>query len=141
MPLQHQYSGKGNEDMENSVNNLVWQLIHLIQRKYLSNPTTYRRFDLAQAIQYFTLDVITSLSMTEPFGFIENDQDMYEYIKHYRSLLPQMQFMTSVPLLNRLMRVPAFKRMSEWFLGDKVGIGKTKLYLISSAFVHRGQLM
>lgn len=126
--MLHQYSGKDNEDMENNVNALVWQLIQLIKRKYLSTPTTYRRFDLAQAIQYFTLDVITSLSMTEPFGFIENDQDMYEYIKHYRGMLPQMQFMTSVPLLNRLMRVPAFKRLTTWLLGDKVGIGKTKLY-------------
>jgi hypothetical protein len=125
-PLQHQYSGKDNEDMENNVNALVWQLIRLIKGKYLSTPTTYRRFDLAQTIQYFTLDVITSLSMTEPFGFIEHDQDMYEYIKHYRGLLPQMQFMTSVPLLNRLMRVPAFKRLSTWLLGDRVGIGKTK---------------
>jgi hypothetical protein len=114
--------------MENNVNGVVWQLIHLIKRKYLSSPTTYRRLDLAQIIQYFTLDVITTLSMTEPFGFIENDQDMYEYIKHYRGLLPQMQFMASVPLLNRLMRVPAFKRMYAWFLGDKVGIGKTKAY-------------
>jgi hypothetical protein len=123
---QRQYSGKDNLDMEDNVNTIVWQMIHLIKRKYLSTPTTYRRLDLAQTIQYFTLDVITSLSMTEPFGFIDHDADIYEYIKHYRGLLPQMQFMTSVPILNRLMRVPAFKRMSIWFLGDKVGIGKTK---------------
>ena len=114
--------------MENSVDTLVWQLVHLIKRKYLSTPTTYRRFDLAQTIQYFTLDVITSLSMTEPFGFIEHDQDMYQYVERYRGLLPQMLFMTSVPLLNRLMRVPAFKRFSQWTLGEKVGIGKTKQY-------------
>lgn len=112
--------------MESSVNTLVWQLIHLIKRKYLSTPTTYRRLDLAQAIQYFTLDVITSLSMTEPFGFIEQDEDIYEYVKHYRGMLPQMQIMVSIPLLNRLMRVPMFKKFLVWCLGDKVGIGKTK---------------
>lgn len=129
LTLSHrQYSGKDNLDMENSVDTLVWQLVHLIKRKYLSNQTTYRRFDLAQTIQYFTLDVITSLSMTEPFGFIEHDQDMYQYVERYRGLLPQMLFMTSVPLLNRLMRVPAFKRFSQWTLGEKVGIGKTKQY-------------
>ena len=117
--------------MENNVDILVWQLVHLIKRKYLSTSTTYRRFDLAQTIQYFTLDVITSLSMTEPFGFIEHDEDVYEYVEHYRAMLPQMQVMVSIPLLNRLMRVEAFKRISQWALGDKVGIGKTKQYRYS----------
>jgi hypothetical protein len=112
--------------MENSVNILVWQLVRLIKRKYLSTPTIYRRFDLAQTIQYFTLDVITSLSMTEPFGFIEQDEDVYEYVKQYRGMLPQMQWMTSIPILNRLMRVPVFKRLTTLYLGDRVGIGKTK---------------
>jgi hypothetical protein len=124
--FQRQYSGKDNLDMENSVNILVWQLVRLIKRKYLSTPTIYRRFDLAQTIQYFTLDVITSLSMTEPFGFIEQDEDVYEYVKQYRGMLPQMQWMTSIPILNRLMRVPVFKRLTTLYLGDRVGIGKTK---------------
>ena len=128
MCFQRQYSGKDNDGMEQTIEDIIWQLIRLIKRKYISTDTTYRRMDLAQTIQYFTLDVITSLSMTQPFGFIENDEDVYEYISHYRGLLPQMQFMTSVPMLNRLMRIPAVKRLSQWFLGDKVGVGKTKQY-------------
>jgi hypothetical protein len=126
--FQRQYSGKDNAGMEDAIENIIWQFIRLIKRKYISTDTTYRRMDLAQTIQYFTLDVITSLSMTQPFGFIENDEDVYEYISHYRGLLPQMQFMTSVPILNRLMRIPTVKRIAYWFLGDKIGVGKTKQY-------------
>jgi hypothetical protein len=38
-----------------------------------------------------------------------------------------MALMVSVPMLNRLMRVMWFKRLSIWLVGDKVGIGKTKV--------------
>jgi hypothetical protein len=106
---------------------VVIQLINLIKRKYISTPTTYRPFDLAQTIQYFTLDVITSLSLSQSFGFIENDEDIYDYCKTYESMVPMMALMVSVPMLNRLMRVMWFKRLSIWLVGNKVGIGKTKV--------------
>jgi len=78
-------------------------------------------------MDYFSLDVITSLSMSQPFGFIENDKDIYDYCKTLESSTPMMTLMTTVPILNRLMRMTWFKRLSIWLIGDKTGIGKTKV--------------
>jgi len=60
---------------------VLWSLINFIKRKYISKGSDPKRIELANLIQFFTLDVITSLSLTEPFGGVENERDMYEYVK------------------------------------------------------------
>ena len=106
---------------------MVRQFIDLIRRKYISTPTEYRRFDLAQTMQFFTLDIITSLALSKPFGFLERDEDVYDYVKIFESQLAMMNFMVAWPLANTLMRQVWFKKLSIWAMGDKAGLGKTKV--------------
>ena len=56
-------------------------MVNLIKRKYISTSSNLKRLEFANIVQYFTLDVITSLTLSHPFGWVENDQDMYRYVK------------------------------------------------------------
>ncbi|KAF5874565.1 putative benzoate 4-monooxygenase cytochrome p450 protein [Botrytis fragariae] len=82
------YSGKDVENLEQSIDRQLNAFINLIERKYLSTPTSFRPFEIAKKIQYFTLDAITDVAFGTPFGCIAQDDDMYDYIKTVEQLLP-----------------------------------------------------
>jgi cytochrome P450 len=52
----------------------------LIRSKYLSTLTTSKPVDLARKIQYFTLDVISTIGFGQPIGDIKADADLNDYI-------------------------------------------------------------
>lgn len=66
--------------------------------------------DFAQVAQYLTLDVITFLSLGEPFGYITEDRDVYEYVKTVEDNFPLMNVFSAVPLLSANMRIPVVQR-------------------------------
>lgn len=74
------YSGKENPSLESSIDQTVSQLIHLIRSKYLSTSSQSRSFDLAQKINFFTLDTISLISYGESFGDLAADSDVNSYI-------------------------------------------------------------
>ncbi len=78
-------------------------------------------------MQFFTLDIITSLALSRPFGFLERDEDVYDYVKIFEGKMAMMQFMVAWPLFNTLMRQKWFKKLSIWAMGNKAGLGKTKV--------------
>jgi hypothetical protein len=51
------YSGKDNPDLEKDIDRVLWSLIKLLQKKYISAGSDLRRLDFANLIQFFTLDV------------------------------------------------------------------------------------
>lgn len=76
-----QYSGKENPNLEDDIDRVLWQLFALIKKKYISSGSDLKPLDFANTMQFFTLDVITSLSLSQPFGWVSEDKDMYEYVK------------------------------------------------------------
>ncbi|KAM7214882.1 Cytochrome P450 [Rhypophila decipiens] len=76
------YSGKENLELESSIDQTVGELVHLIRTKYLSNPATSqsRPFDLAQKINFFTLDTISLISYGESFGDLRTDSDVGSFM-------------------------------------------------------------
>ncbi|RYP00465.1 hypothetical protein DL766_004697 [Monosporascus sp. MC13-8B] len=79
--MAHGYSGKENLALESSIDTHVDELVQLIRSKYLSTDTHSKPVDFAQKIQYFTLDVISSVGFGEAFGNLRTDQDVNEYAK------------------------------------------------------------
>ena len=57
------------------------ELIDLIRTKYLSDSHQSKPFDFAPKIQFFTLDVISSVGSGEPFGNLRTDLDVNDYAK------------------------------------------------------------
>lgn len=89
-------------------------------RKYADQG---RPVDLGRRAQFFTLDVLSDLAFGEPFGFLETDSDVYEYIKTAEETLPMVMVTTVVPWLVKVLSSPIFKRLlpSE---KDRLGFGR-----------------
>ncbi|KAK2473230.1 hypothetical protein H9L39_15405 [Fusarium oxysporum f. sp. albedinis] len=82
------YSGKENESLERTIDEHIAKLINLLETKYLSTDKDYRPVDFAQKIQFFTLDVISDLAFGQAFGYMEQDDDVFDFIKITKSYFP-----------------------------------------------------
>jgi hypothetical protein len=51
--------------------------------------------DLGQKGQFFTLDVISDLAFGKAFGYLEQDADVFDYIKIIEQYIPAMLIMAS----------------------------------------------
>ncbi|WQF88082.1 Putative cytochrome P450 [Colletotrichum destructivum] len=75
------YSGRENLDLEPTIDQRLEELIYLIRSKYLSSNAETMPMDLAKKIQYFTLDVISSVGLGKAFGMLRADNDVDDYLK------------------------------------------------------------
>ncbi|KAK3685320.1 cytochrome P450 [Podospora appendiculata] len=116
------YSGKENESMESTIEAQIAKLIELIETKYLSTAQQYRPMDLAQKCQYFTLDVISHLAFGAPFGYLVQDDDVYDYIKMTAAVIPAMLVLANVPTLANVLQSRLFRGLLPK-ASDKVGFG------------------
>lgn len=108
--------------METTIETRIAKLIELIETKYLSTSKQYRPMDFARKTQYFTLDVISDLAFGQPLGYLEQDGDVYDYIKITGASIPAMMFLSNMPALANLMQSPLLR----WLLPketDKLGFG------------------
>ncbi|KAH7303982.1 cytochrome P450 [Stachybotrys elegans] len=116
------YSGKENISMERTVDTHIARLVDLLEAKYLSTSEEYRPFDFAQKIQFFTLDVISDLAFGQPFGYVEQDDDVFDFIKITRSFFPITLVMANVPSVVSLLHSRLFRGMLPKE-SDKIGFG------------------
>lgn len=79
--------------------------------------------DLGRKVQYFTLDVISDIAYGAPFGFVETDTDVYEYIKTTEKNLPMVMVITVFPWLLKLLNSPILKRLLP-SSKDRLGFGR-----------------
>ncbi|KAM7218509.1 putative cytochrome P450 [Rhypophila decipiens] len=116
------YAGQQNQGFEKSLDKIVSQLIDLLERKYMSTDTEYRPIDFSCTATYFTLDVISEIAYGEPFGHLNEDKDVFGYIKQMHDSLPALILLGTVPgLIKWVHRWP-----STLFLPnekDKFGMG------------------
>ncbi|KAA6412103.1 MAG: cytochrome p450 [Lasallia pustulata] len=118
------YSGKENPGLEKSIDDRVQDLVNLIGRKYISTGTTLRTLDFAQVAQYFTMDVLTDVAFGAPFGYLNRDEDVHDYIKTIRSFMPVLELKTNHPVVNALMGSRLVKALLAPTAHDRTGMGK-----------------
>ncbi|KAJ5836309.1 hypothetical protein N7447_002335 [Penicillium robsamsonii] len=75
------YSGRENTGLEGSVNERVQEFLGLIRSKYISSDRHVVPMDLAKKVQYFTLDVISSVGLGKAFGMLQSDHDVDDYLQ------------------------------------------------------------
>ncbi|OQD98439.1 hypothetical protein PENSOL_c009G10927 [Penicillium solitum] len=100
--MQSGYSLKENRDLGVKIDAEIASLVNLIERKYISTAKEVRPIDLAQAAQYWSLDVITSIALGDPFGYLTEDRDMYDFVKIIQGELPLATVCSSTPTLGNL---------------------------------------
>ncbi|RSL68941.1 hypothetical protein CEP54_002545 [Fusarium duplospermum] len=113
------YGGREVENLEPKIDKNILAFIKLL-RKYADEN---KPIDLGRRAQFFTLDVLSDLAFGEPFGFLETDSDVYEYIKTTEETLPMVMVTTVVPWLVKVLSSPIFKSLlpSE---KDRLGFGR-----------------
>ncbi|SPO01775.1 related to pisatin demethylase (cytochrome P450) [Cephalotrichum gorgonifer] len=126
------YSGKENESMNQTIDTHIARLIHLLDTKYVSTPDRSRPVDFAQKIQFFTLDVISDLAFGEPFGYVEQDDDVFDFIKITKAFFPVTLVIANVPALvsllhSRLFRGLLPKESDKFGFGAFIGVANKKV--------------
>lgn len=108
--------------MEESINIQIAKLVNLIETKYLSTSHTYRPVDFGEKASFFTLDVISDLAFGKAFGYLEKDEDVYDYLKITKSFIPIMMLISNVPSLADMLHSKFLRGLlpSE---SDKLGFG------------------
>jgi hypothetical protein len=108
--------------MEDSIDLQIAHLVHLIDTKYISTSANYLPMDFGEKASFFTLDVISELAFGEAFGYLENDKDVYDYLKITKTYIPIMMVVANVPSLADLLQSRMLRGMlpSE---SDKLGFG------------------
>lgn len=80
--------------------------------------------DFARIAQYFALDVISDIAFGQPFGFLESDSDVHDYIKTQEALLPIFEWLSTFPSLERLTRIGWVSKLVMPKPTDKKGLGR-----------------
>jgi len=108
--------------MEGSIDAQIEKLVHLIETKYLSTSHNYRPIEFGEKVSFFTLDVISDLAFGNPFGYLEQDGDVYDYLKITQSYVPVMMVLADIPSLADVLHSRLFRGLlpSE---SDKLGFG------------------
>lgn len=108
--------------MEGSIDMIIATFVHLIESNYLSTPDNYRPMDFGEKASFFTLDVISELAFGQAFGYLENDRDVYDYLKITKTFIPIMMVIGDVPHLADLLHSRYLRGLlpSE---SDKLGFG------------------
>jgi cytochrome P450 len=117
------YSGKENLSLEPDIDGRLQELLDLIRSKYISTSSGSRPMDLARKIQYFTLDVISTIGFGEAFGDLEADDDLNDYIKSGEQGLTVVTISAALGL-TKYLQWPPIARLLGPSEKDKTGFGK-----------------
>ncbi|KAK0621927.1 cytochrome P450 [Bombardia bombarda] len=91
------YAGMENGGFEISVDKIIGVFIDLLERKYISTATESRLIEFSTRVGFLPLDVISEVAFGEPFGFLKNDKDMFDYLHQMDQALPFIVLFTTIP--------------------------------------------
>ncbi|KAM7205433.1 cytochrome p450 [Naviculisporaceae sp. PSN 640] len=122
------YQGKENESIEGDIDGQLLDFMTMISEKYATSPnqdidSEPKRMDMAEKMQYFTLDSFTKLAYGKPMGFMAADSDLYSYMAILEQSVPAIMLFGEWPILGKIF-------LNDWVLKligpkptDKKGLG------------------
>ncbi|KAL7786367.1 cytochrome P450 [Trichoderma ceciliae] len=120
------FSGKAKEgfiSFEAALDRQLLSFTRLLERKYVSSGSDIRPFDMAEKTQFFALDAIGDISLGQPFGYLDKDEDLYQYNKINTTSLPLMNVVSVMPSLANLIHTWPLRLLLPKE-GDQVGFGR-----------------
>lgn len=120
-----QFFGRANEGygFEAGMDRQLLSFINLLDRKYVSTKSDTRPFDMAEKTQFFALDVIGDVSLGQPFGYLDKDEDLYNYNEINATSLPAMSVMSVLPSLANVVHTWPLRLLLPKE-GDQIGFGR-----------------
>lgn len=121
------YSGREIDGLEAKIDRHILALVDLLAASYVARN---RAFDFGRKCQYLTLDILSDIAYSDPFGFIAADADQFDYIKTIEENFPTIIVVTVLPWIITMMRFPLFKMLPGLLPSekDRLGLGKVMGY-------------
>ncbi|KAJ4386000.1 Cytochrome P450 monooxygenase aba1 [Gnomoniopsis smithogilvyi] len=123
--LAGSYNGRETTNLESNVDEQVQSLISLMRSKYAVSARSPSRplLDLGPTSNYFTLDVITKVAFGQHFGYMNEEKDLYNFMRLVRELWPRMSVSADVPWIRRILFSKPFLSLFGPKTTDKEGFG------------------
>ncbi|KAM7185549.1 cytochrome P450 [Rhypophila sp. PSN 637] len=123
-------TGREVPGMEDDIDGVVWDLITLIESKYIYSSTadisnnssgtkpmeSPRPMDWASIAQYLTLDALTKVAYRKDFGHLRTDSDVFAYLKTMQDMTLFIAVCSDIPWLGKIF----LNKLSLWLIGPKV---------------------
>ncbi|KAJ0416782.1 cytochrome P450 [Aspergillus carlsbadensis] len=117
------YSGKDNLHLEQSIDEQLMSLFKLIHNEYTSTMRKFCPVDFARLCQFLTLDIIGAIAFGDPMGFLEHNEDLHGYIANQTAMLPIFEWFSTLPILEKVMRLPGISQLAMPTPSDTKGAG------------------
>lgn len=119
------YAGKENQHLEKDVDDQLLKLFDLLDSKYVTKPKDgfFTHVDLSRVTNFFTLDVISKIAFGQTFGFLDNDEDPFGYLKNLEQFLPAIIVFGVYTELTQILNMPLMKAALPKST-DKRGLGR-----------------
>lgn len=120
---KNKYSGREIVGLEEKVDANLIAFVKLLRESYISSPVETKAFDFSQKVQYFAADASGDIAFGNPIGFLENNKDMYDYLKTSAEGFPFFMMLSLFPWLMHLLSLEALKKYLPK-AGDSFGMGR-----------------
>ncbi|KAK3360741.1 cytochrome P450 [Lasiosphaeria hispida] len=117
------WAGQGLAAMESRIDSQVQSFLELTEKKYVSSAGVLRPMEFGHRAQFYTLDVVTSVTFGRPFGFLKKDGDVEKYLETTEAMTPMFGVLGTLPWLVYVMHAWPLNKMMPGE-GDKVGFGR-----------------
>jgi len=84
------FAGKGDMNLERTVDRQVAKFINMIRTRYVSSGTTTKAMNFAKVAQYFTTDVISAITYGQPWGYMQTENDEYMFLHTLETVTPMV---------------------------------------------------
>ncbi|PQE05318.1 cytochrome p450 protein [Rutstroemia sp. NJR-2017a BVV2] len=116
------YSGKGVDNLESSIEDQINIMLNMLRRDHTNSG---RVVDMSRLSQYFTLDVLSAIAFGRAFGYLEANEDLWNYISITQKFIPMFELASDFPWLQKhLFGNPIIAKLMAPKDEDKVGQGK-----------------
>ena len=88
--------------------------------------------DWAVMAQYFTMDVLTDVAFSRPFGYLKDNADLFGYIKTVQQYMPVLEMQANIPLVNTVMNNKLLKTLLAPTASDTFGMGKMMGFVLNT---------
>ena len=99
------------------------RLFRLVDRAYLSTEGRHRPVDFAVLTQLLSIDIVGDMTFGEPFGFLDEGRDIYEWVAWNEGFFPVASTAATLPFLARLVQTWPFSELLPK-PSDPVGLGR-----------------
>ncbi|KAI1456394.1 cytochrome P450 [Annulohypoxylon moriforme] len=117
------YAGKGNVNLERSVDSQLAVLVNILRTNYLGKNKR-NIVDFGRLIRFFQVDLVTLVGSGEPWGDLPSETDHFDFISIADSFVPFLHSFMMIPLFRNLFASKFFLRLAGPKATDEKGMGK-----------------